>query len=171
MLFGARTQILRERFEGHFARFRQVLLVCICAVLDQRALQQVVSLVSWIFSWSPFDGASEFVPHAMHSLGGEGQFLAVEFSRLEEMIEERATIAFEIAVAGDKSGHAASIFDSQLHEFAILQEGVHAGVVLGRLRGRIWSCILRKRKRARQQQHGGKYPVESAHRGIKTWRV
>jgi hypothetical protein len=75
------------------------------------------------------------------------------------MIQELTTIAFQIAIAGNKSRHPPLIFHRYLHKFAVLQKRVHPGVVFGRLCGgrRVLTGSLPAQDRASQQPHSGKH--------------
>src|SRR5216683_6715554 len=85
------------------------------------------------------------------------------------MIEKLAVIALQIAITGNKPGHPVCIFDRKLYEFPILQEGIHTGVVFGRLGGGCtWGCTLRARQSTEQQDHGNQ-STHSVHVSIKAW--
>src|SRR2546428_13609130 len=95
--------------------------------------------VAWILACSTFDGPFKFVPDTVHSFSCESQFVAIELALLEELVEKCASIALQIAVTRDESSHSALVLDRNLHEFAVLQEAVHSGVVIGQL-GRGLGC-------------------------------
>ena len=64
----------------------------------------------------------------------------------------------------------AFLLNRDLHELAVLQKRIHAGIVVGRLRRRedlARDSALAKHAR---QQHGGKHEVRSDHVRIKAWK-
>ena len=83
----------------------------------------------------------------MHRVGGEGQLVAFQFASFEELIQEFAAIAVEIAVSRNESGNVALIFHADLYELAVAQKTIHAGVggslyELRTLAG--WGILLRE---------------------------
>jgi len=72
----------------------------------------------------------------MHSFGREAELGSFDLAFFEELVEEGAAIALEIAKARDEAGQAPRVFDCKLDEFSVLQERVHARVVGLRGNGR-----------------------------------
>src|SRR5579864_7754100 len=118
-----------EGLEDYLVGLRGDFFVGVGAEFRQRAFHDVVRLFGWSFACSALYCALEFVPDAVHGVGGETEFSSVEFGLLEELIEENAAIAFGIAVAGNEARHSSVILDGELYEFPVLQEAVHAGIV------------------------------------------
>ena len=115
--------------------FAEVFLSASLRVLLERPLEHVVAVIAHVFPLAALDRALELVPHSVHGLGAEGQLLPLELTLLEKLIEERALVAFPIAVTRNEAGHPSRVLQVDLHEFTIPQEGVHAGVIFRGLGG------------------------------------
>ena len=154
-LLGTSPEILRKRLERHLTGLRQSLLVRVGAVLHERPFQDVVSFVAHVLSFSPLDRALEVIPNAMDSVSCEAEFLAIEFACFEELIQEGSAIALQVAIARHESGHPSRVFNRDLDEFTILQEGVHAGVIFDGIlrRWRLLRAVLTSQARTYQQKH------------------
>jgi len=50
---------------------------------------------------------------------------------LEKLIQEFVLVGLRIAEAGDESAHLAFLFNCNLNEFALAQEGVHTRIIIG----------------------------------------
>ena len=96
----------------------------------------------------------------MHLLGYEMNRIALDLPLLEEVVEQRVLVAWEISVARNESGQPA-ILNRELNELGILQEGVHSRDVTRGVwrRGRL--CGAKQRKKKRQEDewnfHGATY--------------
>src|SRR5437867_13109660 len=103
-LLGTIPEILRKRLERHLARLGHSLFVRVGAVLHECPFQDVVSLIAQVLSFSTLDRAFELIPNAVHGVGCEAEFLTIELSLFEELIQESSAIALQVAITRHESG-------------------------------------------------------------------
>src|SRR5690348_11250679 len=86
-----------KRFERHFLRPRRSFLVRVSHRLRERSLENVIGFVAGFLPFTTLNGAFEFVSDAVDDLGRERKRVSVQLPGLEELIEEGAFVAIEIA--------------------------------------------------------------------------
>src|SRR5229473_4659563 len=126
--------ILRKAFQGNLARVGRRFLRVVGCVLDESSLQHVIRFVAPTLTLASLDRAPKFERCAMHGLGGKCELIAIEFARLKKVIQKNASIAFRVAEARNKAGHASLVLHGELHELAVAQKAVHARVIGSRTR-------------------------------------
>ena len=99
--------------------------------VGEGAFDYVISLVVGSLAFAAIDRAGEFEANAIDGVGDESKLVAVEFALLEELVDEGFVVAIWVFIARDEAGDSAVVFNGYLHEFALLKESVHTGIIFG----------------------------------------
>ena len=91
----------------------------------------------------------------MYGFGGKAELVALQLpAGFEKVVEERAPIAFEVAVARDEAGHAALLLHRDLNELAVAQKTIHAGVFRAGRRRRRFVLLRRQWQKCQENETG-----------------
>jgi hypothetical protein len=130
-------------------------------MFGQSSLQNVISVIFGTLTRPAVHGSLEFEPYAVHHLGGETEFLAIQRALLEKLSEKNVAVALGIAIAGDEAGYVARVFDRDLNEFPFAAKAVHAGILL--IVGRDGRVSATLRERGRGREHDEKNDAAKVH--------
>ena len=127
------AKILWERLQNYISSLARRLLIRVGRRLRQGAFQHVIAFLSGSLPLTLLHDSSEFVRHTVNYLSFERKFGSVELSFLEEVIKESAAIIIFVAKPRDETSDLTLIFNRDLDELAVLEEGVRARIIFGGL--------------------------------------
>src|SRR5579862_10060902 len=122
---------------------RRHFLVHITVVLRQCSLEHEIGLIARLFPVSALYCALERELRSVNDFRRKTQFVAFQFSGLEELVQKRSLVALLVSKSRDEASDASRVFHGQLNKFAFFQERIHSRICLRTFAFGWWRGLLR----------------------------